>query len=152
MWHQWRGLSGSFHGARTLGTQFTTQFTRFTSTKVQILPPEKLLSAELAPLVLSFFCFTGTKVHILTHMSPRILAPDFSVAELCFFCFTGTKVHILTHMSPRILAPDFSVAELCALMDTFVQTAEAGVHEKNGRDLPLPLPLSSVKSVYACMR
>ena len=122
MWHQWRGLSGSFHGARTLGTQFTTQFTRFTSTKVQILPPEKLLSAELAPLVLSFFCFTGTKVHILTHMSPRILAPDFSVAELC------------------------------ALMDTFVQTAEAGVHEKNGRDLPLPLPLSSVKSVYACMR
>jgi hypothetical protein len=59
-----------------------TQFTFFTSTKVQILAPEVLLMQRALAAQLSiqrqFTCFTGTKVEIVTQKRQRALAAQLS--------------------------------------------------------------------------
>ena len=78
------------------GTQFTTQFACFTSTKVHAL--EKLKSVTKKdpgiPFTNQFTCFTSTKVQKVTPERPA--PPQFT-------CFTGTKVQTLTPEHPGVL-------------------------------------------------
>ena len=84
-------------GAPARGTQFTTQFTCFTSTKVQILTPEELRARRKAEVMQQGTAVAEIKEGLEEERRRELTHPDTGI-YICIHIHTYIHAYVYTHI------------------------------------------------------